>query len=71
MQTKKQSLIEVITNIAIGYFIALLSQIVIFPFFGINISIQDNLLIGFWFTLIAIIRGYVVRRAFNKLWGKK
>ena len=65
MQTKIQSLIESGINILIGYLVALASQLVVFPQFGINIPLTDNLLIGFWFTVISLIRGYAVRRWFN------
>ena len=66
MQTKTQSLIESITNILIGYFVAIASQLAVFPLFGINIPLSDNLLIGVWFTAVSIVRGYAVRRYFNK-----
>jgi hypothetical protein len=65
-QTKLQSMIESITNVAIGYLVALFSQIVIFPFYDINISMSDNLMIGAWFTVISITRSYLIRRYFNK-----
>jgi hypothetical protein len=64
-QTKLGSLIESVMNIIIGYGIALLSQILIFPLFDIHISLSTNLWIGFWFTLISLIRSYVIRRWFN------
>ena len=65
MQTKYQSLIESLTNILIGYLTALLSQVLIFPLFDIDVSLQDNLLIGLYFTIISLIRSYLVRRYFN------
>ena len=65
MQTKLQSLVESITNILIGYFVAIASQLAVFPLFGINIPLSDNLLIGVWFMVISLIRSYVVRRYFN------
>lgn len=65
-QTKTHSLIESLTNVAIGYVVALLSQIVVFPMFNIYVPLSDNLLIGLWFTAISIFRSYVVRRYFNK-----
>ena len=65
-QTKLQSMIESITNVAIGYLVALFSQIVIFPFYDINISMSDNLMIGLWFTVVSIARSYLIRRYFNK-----
>ena len=66
MQTKYQSLIESLTNILIGYLTALLSQVLIFPLFNIYVTFQDNLLIGLYFTIISLIRSYLVRRYFNK-----
>jgi hypothetical protein len=65
MQSKLGSLIESGVNILIGYFVALISQIVLFPFFDIYISLETNLYIGAWFTLISLIRSYIVRRWFN------
>ena len=70
MQSKFQSLIESLTNILIGYFTALFSQILIFPLFDIYVSFQDNLLIGLYFTIISLIRSYLVRRYFNKKLAK-
>jgi hypothetical protein len=67
MQSRLQSFIESLMNVAIGYGVALASQILIFPFFGIHISLSDNLLIGAFFTVISIIRGYLVRRLFNHI----
>lgn len=64
-QTKIGSLIESIMNILIGYGVALLSQILIFPLFGIHVSLTTNLWIGAWFTVISLIRSYVIRRWFN------
>lgn len=66
MQSKKHSLIESITNILIGYGVAVISQILIFPLFDIHISLSDNLAIGVWFTVISLIRSYVIRRWFTK-----
>lgn len=66
MQTKTQSMIESISNVMIGYMVALASQLAIFPMFGIHIPLSDNIAIGAWFTVISIIRSYAVRRLFNR-----
>ena len=66
MQSKTHSLIESLTNVVIGYLVAVISQLIVFPWFNIYIPLADNLLIGGWFTAISIIRSYVVRRAFNR-----
>ena len=64
-QSRLGSFIESLMNVAIGYFVALASQLLIFPMFGIHIPFHDNLMIGAWFTVISIIRSYVIRRWFN------
>lgn len=66
MQSKLNSFIESLTNILIGYIIALMSQLAIFPLFDISIPLSDNLLIGLYFTLISLVRSYIIRRYFNK-----
>lgn len=66
MQKKTHSLIESISNVIVGYFVALLSQIIIFPVFGIHATIQDNIMIGLWFTVISICRSYIMRRVFTR-----
>lgn len=64
-QSKLESMIESLMNIFIGYFVALASQLLIFPAFGINLPLHSNLLIGLWFTLISLLRSYAIRRWFN------
>jgi len=66
MQTKIQSLIESISNVLIGYLVSVGSQIIIFPMFNIHIPLSDNFMIGLWFTVVSLIRSYVIRRFFNK-----
>lgn len=65
-QTRLGSLIEATFNTAIGFGVALLSQIVVFPMFGIHVPLSTNLGIGAWFTVISVVRGYVIRRWFNE-----
>ena len=67
VQSHAHSLIESLSNVAIGYLVALASQLAIFPMYGIEISIQTNIAIGIWFTIISIIRSFIVRRIFNKI----
>jgi hypothetical protein len=61
------SLAEAIANVAIGYGIAVLTQMIVFPLFGLRLSISDNLVIGAVFTLVSIVRSYAVRRMFEAL----
>ena len=66
-QSRAQSMIESAANVVIGYMVALGSQLVIFPMFGVHLPLQDNLLIGLWFTAISLVRSYLVRRWFNRM----
>lgn len=66
MQTKKQSFKEAVTNTAIGFVISYASTFLIFPLVGFESSGGKNLIITIYFTIISILRGYVVRRCFNK-----
>ena len=71
MQTKFQSFLESALNIFVGYIVAILSQLIIFPWFGIHLPIHENLLMGLFFTVISLIRSYFIRRWFNWLQIKK
>lgn len=66
-QSRLGSFIEACFNVAIGYFTALASQIIVFPMVGIHVGIQTNLIIGAWFTIISLVRSYIIRRWFNSM----
>jgi uncharacterized membrane protein YccF (DUF307 family) len=61
------SLVEAMTNIVAGYGLAVLTQSIVFPLFGIWMSIGHNLLIGAIFTSVSIVRSYSLRRFFEIL----
>jgi len=67
MQTRLQSFIESIINVLIGYFIAIATQMIVLPLFGLHPSVRDNILIGAIFTVVSIVRSYCLRRVFNRL----
>ena len=64
MQSRRQSLIEAITNVVVGYALAVLTQIEVFPWFGLKVSLNDNLAIGAIFVIISLLRSYALRRLF-------
>lgn len=64
-QTKKQSLIESGINILIGYSVSLVTQIVVFPLVGVQSTINQNIKIGIYFTIVSLLRSYIIRRYFN------
>jgi hypothetical protein len=59
------SLFEAATNIVVGYCLAVLTQLVVFPLAGLTASLTENLLIGGAFTVISILRSFAIRRLFN------
>ena len=65
-QTKKQSFTEALTNTAIGFIISYASTFIIFPLMGFNSSATDNIIITLFFTIVSILRSYLIRRYFNR-----
>lgn len=64
-QSKKQSLIEAVTNTAVGFVISFLSITLILPLMGFESSAGQNLTLTVYFTFISIGRSYILRRIFN------
>jgi len=65
-QTKIESGIEALFSVAIGFCISLLFwSVVIVPVFHLKVQFVENLQITALFTIISIIRSYLVRRFFN------
>ena len=54
-------------NVAVGYGIAVATQVAVFPLFGLHASLADNLAIGAVFTVVSLARSYVLRRVFNRI----
>lgn len=65
MQSRLGSFVEALTNIAIGFAINFVANLIILPVVGLPVTIAQNLEIGFWFTIISVVRTYGVRRYFN------
>lgn len=66
MQSKKQSIIESVTNTVIGLVTSFLIQLIIYPLLDIPVSISQNIIITFVFFIVSVLRGYLIRRYFNK-----
>ena len=67
MQSRAMSAVEAVTNVLVGYGIAVVTQVLVFPLFGLTASLGDNLLLGMVFTAVSLIRSYALRRVFNTL----
>lgn len=67
MQSKKFSALEAVTNVTFGYMLAVASQMVLYPFFNIETTTSQNMILAGWFTVISLARSYVLRRVFNSI----
>lgn len=70
MQTKKGSFYEALTNTIVGWTINYVANILILPKFGLMVTYEQAFWIGCIFTVISIIRSYVMRRVFNAIKSK-
>ncbi len=66
MQTKKQSFIESLANVTVGFLITIISLHIIFPLLGIENHSGKNIIITIYLTVLSILRNYVLRRYFNR-----
>ena len=66
-QSRWMSLVEAVTNVLVGYGVAVATQWAVFPLFGLHATLQENLLIGLIFTVVSLIRSYLLRRVFEGL----
>jgi hypothetical protein len=61
------SMIEAATNIVVGYVLAITTQIVVFPWFGIETGLAEHMTIGLAFVGVSLLRAYALRRLFEAL----
>ncbi len=66
-QTRWMSFVESVANVLVGYGVAVLTQMLVFPLFGMRASVSDNLLIGVIFTVVSLARSFTLRRVFESL----
>ena len=61
------SFLEALTNVAAGYTVAVTTQIIVFPMFGMEVGFSDNLAIGVIFSGVSILRSFALRRVFEAI----
>lgn len=66
-QSWKMSVVESVVNVGVGYWVAVATQLLVFPLFGMAVDLTSNLLIGVIFTIVSLARSYLVRRLFNRV----
>ena len=65
-QSRIMSMVEAAANVVVGYVLAIATQIVVFPWFGIETGIAEHLTIGLAFVGVSVARGYLLRRLFER-----
>lgn len=66
-QSRALSFVESAANVIVGYVLAVITQIVLFPLFGWNPTLAQNLRIGLVFAGVSLTRGYLLRRLFERI----
>ncbi|PKP85901.1 MAG: hypothetical protein CVT70_14095 [Alphaproteobacteria bacterium HGW-Alphaproteobacteria-1] len=66
-QSRLMSLVESVANVIVGYGVAVATQILVFPIFGLHTTLAQNLKMGLVFTIVSITRSFALRRVFEAI----
>lgn len=66
-QSRRASAIEAVANVIVGFGVAVLAQAHVFPLFGFHATHEQHIQIALIFTVISLLRSYVLRRVFNAI----
>jgi membrane protein implicated in regulation of membrane protease activity len=69
-QSRSMSGVEALTNVVVGYALAVAVQLAVFPLAGLNVSLPQTLGIGAVFTAVSLVRSYLLRRLFERRTGR-
>lgn len=66
-QSRTMSLLEAFANVVVGYGLAVTTQMLVFPLFGLQTTLAQNLKLGLVFTVVSIARSFTLRRVFEAI----
>ncbi len=66
-QTRTMSMVETCTSVAIGFGLSMVITAIVWPLKGWTVTLLDNIQVTTIFTVASLVRGYFVRRAFQRL----
>lgn len=69
-QSRRMSLVEAWTGTAIGFVVSVVLGLAVYPLYGCSFTLSQNISLTLIFTVASIVRGYVVRRLFNRFGGR-
>ena len=67
-QSRTLSALEAGVNVVVGFVLAVLMQMILFPVMGLAASVPQSLGLGAVFTGTSLLRSYLLRRLFTR-WG--
>lgn len=70
-QSRKMSLVETCANTTLGFLTSYVTWEILSRVFDTGLSVKENLFITCVFTVVSLLRGYLVRRVFNHLGSKR
>lgn len=65
-QSRVGSFVEALVNVAIGFAINWVANLLILPLFGFHVTGVQAFNMGLIFTVISVARSYTIRRWFNR-----
>ena len=66
-QSKKKSLLEAIVSTFVGFLVTLAASPFIYNLCDVKMNYSKMTTVTLLFTIVSILKGYVIRRWFNKL----
>lgn len=65
--TRRLDTAEALANVSVGYVLAVATQVLVFPLFGLEAAPVEHLGIAAVFTSVSLVRSYCVRRIFRRI----
>lgn len=69
-QSKRNSVLEAVTSTAVGFLVTWFAGLLIYPLAGVQVNVTQNTVVVLLFTIVSLVRGYVLRRIFNRYTGR-
>lgn len=66
-QSRLMSLVEAVVNVIVDHGVGVVTQILLFPIFGLHTTQAQNLKMGADFSVVSIARSYVLWRVFQSM----
>lgn len=66
-QSRRASLTEAVANSLVGFTISVVVNQYLMPLFGFSVTVTQSVIIVAVYTVVSILRSYILRRVFNAL----